>query len=374
MQALIERKALSAGALVLFIILSSSHLLKAQEQDVSDPPPESSSKKLVVLPLLYYTPETRLAFGAGGVFTFRPEVIKKSTRPTSVWMYVVYTLNKQIQAMVKPEVYSINNIYVLNGTLSFVKFPQKFYGIGSEAPESAEELYTPQTVLLEISAKRKLFRSLYGGVEYGLETTKILAYEADGALGPGDLPGSRGGLVSGVGLSLSWDSRDNILFPRRGQHLQLSAGLYHKALGSNFNFSRIALDLRAYIQAAKRHVLAIQAYLSWKGGDPPLNHLSLLGGDSLMRGYYKGRYRDKGILAIQAEYRLPVWKRIGLAAFAGAGDVFDRIGNLRLSGLKYSYGGGIRFQLDPKEGTNLRMDIAGGKNSFGLYFTATESF
>ena len=93
-----------------------------------------------------------------------------------------------------------------------------------------------------------------------------------------------------------------------------------------------------------------------------------------MRGYYLGRYRDIGILALQAEYRLPLWKRIGLVGFAGLGDVFERIGDFRLDRLKYSIGGGIRFKLDAREGTNLRVDFALGKKSFGVYFTAREAF
>ena len=40
--------------------------------------------------------------------------------------------------------------------------------------------------------------------------------------------------------------------------------------------------------------------------------LSLMGGESLMRGYYLGRYRDKNLVAGQVEYILPF-------AFSSAG-------------------------------------------------------
>jgi outer membrane protein assembly factor BamA len=110
------------------------------------------------------------------------------------------------------------------------------------------------------------------------------------------------------------------------------------------------------------------------GGEVPFYKLALLGGDSLMRGYYKGRYRDKDILAVQAEYRVKVTRRIGVVGFAGVADVFPSFADLNLNDIKYSLGTGVRYMVNKREGTNLRMDMAWGKRSFGLYFTAQEAF
>jgi hypothetical protein len=102
--------------------------------------------------------------------------------------------------------------------------------------------------------------------------------------------------------------------------------------------------------------------------------LPRLGGDKILRGYYKGRYRDKILAVVQAEVRIPVWWRFGVTAFAGAGDVADRPGRLRLADFKFSWGWGIRFKISPREGTNLRMDVGYGKNGSGFYLTANEAF
>jgi hypothetical protein len=37
-------------------------------------------------------------------------------------------------------------------------------------------------------------------------------------------------------------------------------------------------------------------------------------------------------------------------------------------------GSGVRYMVNKREGTTLRMDMAWGKASFGLYFTAQEAF
>ena len=98
------------------------------------------------------------------------------------------------------------------------------------------------------------------------------------------------------------------------------------------------------------------------------------GGESLVRGYYKGRFRDKGLLAVQAEYRQLVTARIGIAAFAALADVFPGFGDFRVERLKYSIGGGLRYVVNKHDGTAVRLDLAWGQACFGLYLTAKEAF
>jgi len=94
-----------------------------------------------------------------------------------------------------------------------------------------------------------------------------------------------------------------------------------------------------------------------------------------MRGYYLGRYRDKNMITLQAEYRwVPVFWRVGLAAFAGIGDVAATLGDFDLGRFKYTYGLGLRFVIDPKQRLHLRVDFGFGKETSGVYFTAAEAF
>jgi hypothetical protein len=103
----------------------------------------------------------------------------------------------------------------------------------------------------------------------------------------------------------------------------------------------------------------------WGGG---------FGGENIMRGYYSGRFRDKILASFQAEYRFPVWWKLGLAAFLGAGDVSDMLGHLKLAPFKLSAGWGIRFKASSQEGATIRLDFGYGKNCSGMYFTAKEAF
>jgi outer membrane protein assembly factor BamA len=110
------------------------------------------------------------------------------------------------------------------------------------------------------------------------------------------------------------------------------------------------------------------------GGSPPFYELAALGGPYQMRGYYEGRYRDKAYATAQMEYRMFIFRRIGLVAFGGLGDVSDSFPDFELEDFKYSYGFGIRFTIDVIEKLNVRMDIGLGKNTKGVYFAVEEAF
>jgi hypothetical protein len=99
----------------------------------------------------------------------------------------------------------------------------------------------------------------------------------------------------------------------------------------------------------------------------------MIGGDSLIRGTYQGRFRDEALLAFQAEYRLPLWWKFGLVGFGGLANVAGNAGSLLAGQLKYSLGWGIRFKVS-REGANLRLDFGYGKGTSGVYFTGGEAF
>jgi len=198
--------------------------------------------------------------------------------------------------------------------------------------------------------------------------------EAGGLLDSGTIPGSHGGLIGGLGIDLDWDTRDSPLFPLSGSFLQLSADAYGASAGSDFTFSRVELNLRKYLPMGLRRVLAVQAYLCSTAGDVPFYKLPLLGGDSLLRGYYKGRFRDKSLALVQSEFRVLITPRIGVVGFAGLADVFPGLSHLGESRLKFAAGSGLRYVINKRDGTTVRMDMAWGQASFGLYITAQEAF
>jgi outer membrane protein assembly factor BamA len=118
--------------------------------------------------------------------------------------------------------------------------------------------------------------------------------------------------------------------------------------GSKYNFTAINADFRGYRPISKRDVLALHLTGNFSTGNVPFNQLALMGGEIMMRGYYYGRYRDKNMVAGQAEYRILPFsfsKRIGAVVFAGTAVVAPSIGSLRFDNLKIAAGAGLRYLL-----------------------------
>lgn len=372
-----KQKSLVLTVFSLLLLLSP---LRAAGQAAQENPQSEPAKKpsigFVILPVILYMPETKLGGGVGGLITYRPAKSAPTERPSSLYFYAIYTQLKQFSTQWEPEFYFQKEKYLLRSKILFEKYPDKFWGIGGDTLNDAEEDFTPRTFSVETSFQTRILaeQKLYAGIQYLFETYKMLETDPEKSLDQGQYLGSTGATSSGLGFILNWDTRDNIFTPKRGNYWQLITSFHRKFLGSDFNYTTLKLDLRKFFPITATHVLAFQALFQSATGAVPFKSYTKLGGDSIMRGYYSGRYRDRYLMAFQGEYRLPVWWRFGLVGFAGLGNVADKIGHLSSGEFKYSVGLGIRFLVVPKEGTNLRLDFAWGKGTSGFYFTARESF
>ncbi len=360
--------------LILALMMAGDIFLFSRNAEQQKPGERTSS--LLVLPVVFYTPETKLAGGVGGIYAFRPGPSGVASRPSSIYFSAIYTQRKQFQLELNPELYLKNEEYILTVKSLLEKYPNKFFGIGHDMPDSMEENYTSRSISFDVSAQKKIFpgHKIYAGFKYQFENFKLTKVEMGRSLANPETVGSEGGAISGLGFIISWDTRDNIFSPRRGNYWQVQAYSHEPFLGSDYHFSNIKADLRKYMDLFSGHVLAVQGLMDRVSGRIPFHKLAKLGGQNIMRGYYSGRYRDKLLVALQAEYRLPVWGRLGAVGFAGLGDVADRLTNVRFDNLKYSIGAGLRFMLNKTERTQLRLDFGWGRGTSGMYFTAGEAF
>ena len=91
-----------------------------------------------------------------------------------------------------------------------------------------------------------------------------------------------------------------------------------------------------------------------------------------MRGYYEGRFRDKGEMDITFELRQQVYRRNGLAVWAGAGTVFPRFSAMRFRHILPNAGIGYRWEF--KSRTNVRVDFGVGRGETAFIFSINEAF
>jgi outer membrane protein assembly factor BamA len=353
------------------IAASSFSLLCGQTQQNEQDSLNSPSARLFPLPILFYTPETGIAGGAAVMYLHRE---RSSTRASSIVGDVIYTQKKQIIVEVGGDQYFGQGDYRLLSNMLFQRYPNKFFGIGNHTSSQNEERYTPQSFVLRAVLYRNFYARFNIGPIIQLESVSMKEMIPSGLLATGTISGSGGGMSAGLGLAANWDSRDNTFSAHSGSFYQITGLFYRSAFGSDYDYTDIQIDTRTFFEVAPGQVLALQGAGEFIDGLPPFQSLATFGGSNILRGYFNGRYRDKNGVALQAEYRIPVWGRFGIVGFAGVAQVADRIRYFGLRRFWFAGGAGVRFAWNPEERVNLRLDYGIGNNSNGIYITVTEAF
>lgn len=338
---------------------------------------DDDKKGVFVLPLLYYTPDTRWAAGAAGVYYFKlgaRDSTEHETRVSNAQFLVDYTQNRQLDVWGQWNIFTRNENYLWKGEIRYRNFPDRFYGIGNTSLKSDEEKYEYNLISFKTLLLKKIYPSVFVGIDYHFEKEYGFTYTAGGKLESGEVPGHQGGIQSAIGLVAIYDSRDNVINSYKGSLLEVSSYFYSKTLGSTFNFTYVNGLYQKFWQVRRKHILALQAKARYGFGQVPFLDMSAVGNDDLLRGYPKNRFKDVNFLGGQVEYRFPLFWRFGMVTFAGAGDVFSDHKDLSINTLKYSVGAGLRFVVNPAERLNIRVDYGYGKEGGYLYFVVAESF
>ena len=325
-------------------------------------------------PYVFYTPESKLAFGAGGIYIFYGGK-EKDLRPSKIGFGGYYSTNKQYKLSISPNLYFFGNRLYIELPTSFGFFINKYWGIGDDVPDYADASYSIRTFATTLTAQvpPRLFAADRTGVIFDYDYTEIVNKMNNELLMNDSLPGHDGGTLIGLGTDLVWDSRDNIFFPNDGGYQYFKVVFYPGI--SDYTFAKLELDVRGYRAISPDHVFALNFYVESALGETPFYRLPALGGQNRMRGYFNGRYRDNFYGMMQLEYRQYFWKRLGFVTFAGVGNVASDMLSYDFGNLKYSFGAGLRFLFNKKQKVNLRMDIGfGNDGNRGIYFGIQEAF
>ena len=334
-----------------------------------------SSRQLLIFPVISRSIETDWSFGIATSATFHVSKKDTVTRTSNIQGLVLYSLKQQFVAAINGTQYFKKENYILNDQLSYSNFPDQFWGLGKNAPDSAQEAYTFKQYYIYLHLMKNVGHHFYIGLLYEMQKLLEVKYKSAGIFDKQSIVGRNPYLISGAGLSLTYDDRKEAFWPSDGTFGQLYFNRFGNMTGSDYSYTNVVLDLRKFNTIYKRQVLALQIYFFGNKGDVPLRSLASFGGNNSMRGLYDGRYKDKNQLVFQGEYRIPFNNRWGMVVFGSGGDVGSTFSDFELTNLKYSYGGGLRFALNKSEKLNLRLDYGIGQgNNHGLYFQLGEAF
>lgn len=330
--------------------------------------------KWIAYPTLAYSPETSWEIGVSAVLLYYAKR-DTSNRLSEVSGFSFFTLESQYGAFFEHALYSDKNKWFGLGKIKIQSYPLTYYGIGPNISGDELAIANANSLLIRERLLRKIKGNWYFGMEIDYERlTKVNFDWLNNNPPTGSILGENGYSNLGLGLGLVYDSRHNVLNVRHGFLSEIGYLAYRPAWGSTNNLNTLFIDNRAFFEYKKRNVFAMQTIGQFSQGDVPFNQLSMIGGETMMRGYYLGKYRDKNMIAFQAEHRwLPFKfsKRLGGAVFSGIGSVSP---NLHFDKLLWTVGGGLRVLLFPKRDVYTRLDVGFNPDGYGIYLFIGEAF
>lgn len=339
-----------------------------------DRPPQQP--RFLVYPTLGFSPETNLEIGAAASLLFHAKNDYRNNRLSEITAFGFFTLRSQYGLWIDNAVYSDRDRWLLLGRARFQRFPLLYYGVGPEAPEAQPVVVNGVYHLVRQRVLRQLGNDFFAGVQVDLQ--HLGQVDFGGETPTRERPkGAEGSTNLGFGLSLVHDSRPNMLNTRKGWFAELSWLHYSPSWGGDYAFDTYSAEIRRYRPLKNGAVWAWQISGSAVQGEAPFNMLSLLGSETLMRGYYTGRYRDKHYYAGQIEYRwlpFPFSKRLGAAVFLSSGVVAPTLRAVSADHLRLAGGFGARYLIFPKKDIFLRLDLGITREGVGFYIFTGEAF
>lgn len=338
---------------------------------------QADRPRFVAYPTIAFSPETSWEFGVSSLLVYHAGR-DTTNRLSEISAFAFFTLESQYGFWLDHALYTDQDTWFFLGKLRLQSFPLRYYGIGGDTPPDFQAVVAGRYALLRERALRRVYRSLYLGIEADYQSLGRAKFNWSESAADQTLPlGHEGSTNVGLGLGLVFDDRHNVLNVREGFFGELAWLRYANAWGSDYSFDAVFLDLRYFVPTWRNQVFAMQLYSHLAVGSIPFNHLPAIGGETIMRGYYLGRYRDKMLNAVQAEYRwlpFPFSKRWGAAAFLATGSVSPALSDFRLSSLQLTGGAGLRFLLFPRKDIYTRLDLAFSRDGTGIYFFIGEAF
>ena len=339
-----------------------------------DRPPERP--RLLIYPSVGYAPETSMDVSLFSAVYFHAKNDLQQNRLSEIKAIAFFTLRSQYGLWVENTVNTDKDRWLLYGRARLQYFPMYYYGIGPEAPKADPMVVEGNQILIRQRAFRRVLGYWFAGLRVDLQQLGRVNFGGDHPTRPLPL-GANGSVNFGLGPSVVFDSRSNMLNARKGWFYDFSWLHYNHGLASDYNMEVFSADLRHYQSLNSRMVLAFQLSGNAVQGNAPFNMLNLMGNEMIMRGYYTGRFRDRHYYAAQAEFRclpFPFSHRIGGTVFLSAGEVSPMLESLSARQIRLAGGVGLRYLIFPKKDVFVRLDAGFTREGMGVYFFTGEAF
>lgn len=317
----------------------------------------------------YYSSENKLGLGliAAGLY-------RRNPRDSVISQLNLYG-NASISGYYK---FGIDGIQYLGRTsnrliydASFESNPDKFWGIGYSANcrNDNETSYKKWHARLDCSFLIRMpLNNLYIGPHLLIDY--LIGHDIDDMTLWNNQ--CRHTFTNSVGFKVEYDTRDSRFNARKGIYVGIDQMFAPRFFGNKYAFSSTEINLNGYTGVWKGGVLAFCLSSRMTYGNTPWGLMSKIGGSYCMRGYWEGRYNDKCSAYATIELRQNIYRRHGVAVWAGIGEVYSKPHEIFRGHPLPNAGFGYRWEF--KKDVNLRVDFGFGYRQYGIIFNINEAF
>jgi hypothetical protein len=247
------------------------------------------------------------------------------------------------------------------GAVAAMRLELDFFGIGGAlAPGIGKVGYQLEGIASFQELTRRLGRSdAFLGVRWVyLDLANTLGADAPDALHERQ----RSRRSSGLGATLAYDTRDNILWTTRGLDLSLDATLYAPAIGSQTRFDTYRAHAFGYWPVGSKLVVALRGDYRAARGDVPFYQLPFVD----LRGVPAARYQNENVAVVEGEARYQLTPRWIALAFAGVARDWGSESFASAPSV-VTRGVGFRYLVARRLGLTAGIDFAWGPERQAFY-------
>ena len=250
---------------------------------------------------------------------------------------------------------------------------ESYFGIGPDSEVDDKSTFSHEQATIETSFDIGLAGRILLNAVLGFDLNNIPEDAIEGDLLNKDLsPELEEQIPTGrIQVGLKYDLRNTPGNPSNISEALLAAGLFQDFGDGDFSFWRASADVTYCLHLFYGRVLALRLAAEMRepfsGHEVPFYYLSEIGRQETVRGFSRGRFRERDMVLASAEYRYPVRDRMDAFLFADVGQVArDIFSDISGDDLAFGYGGG--FRIWGEEGLILNFIVGKSEDGFRFYF------
>jgi len=380
---LFERAFLTGGITLVALTFPAAARCETPADDMSELADQAaevvSATNRIIVPIPIADPQLGTGLGLGVGWFYKPS---GSTIPWTTGVGAMKTSNGSWGVFGFHNMALGGDRFRISAALGKANLNTKYYGSGSDVGSSEEYVELGQKAdFAQVKATYQIVPDVYLGgraryidMALSIDLENILPedFELPPELEPGILE-EKARLLS-YGPVFLFDSTGGAFSPRKGVLVSAQWLKTDSLLDDGLSFSKGDITANQYFGFGSKSVLALRQSLCFADEETPFYALCQYGSNSNIRGYVGGQHRDHASWSVQAEWRQQLTGKFGVVAFAGIGAVAGDIDGFGSAESLPAAGAGIRYLVAKDYGVNLRLDLAWGKGSKGVYVSIGEAF